>query len=75
MLLFVALDIVGIALFFTGVMWFVYGEPRFIPDFPTNALSAGIAVGGGFLLMVLAAARILLALFLYAHTRNGESGR
>jgi hypothetical protein len=75
MLLFVALDIVGIVLFFTGVMWFVQGEPLLIPGFPTRALSASVAIGGGLLLMVLAASRILLALSLHKQLKNKESGQ
>ncbi|GHU29127.1 hypothetical protein AGMMS50256_13280 [Betaproteobacteria bacterium] len=75
LLLFIALDIAGIVLFFTGVMWFIHGESRLIPGFPTGTPSAVISIIGGFLLMVVAASRILIALFLHKHLKNRESGQ
>jgi hypothetical protein len=75
MLLFVVLDIIGIVLFAAGVMWFVQGEPMLFPGFPTRALSAGIAIAGGFLLMALSISRILLALALSRYKHSKEAAR
>ena len=63
-LLFLALDLVGMALFATGALWFAQGRTLFIPGYPTGALDAGIAIVGGLLLMIWSAARILRELFL-----------
>lgn len=73
--LFAALDIAGIVLFFTGLLWFINGEPRLFSNFPSSALSAGISIVIGFLVMVIAASRILIALVLYNRVKIKESGR
>ena len=58
-LLFAVVDIAGMLLLATGVMWFAHGTPLFLPDFPTNAISAAASAIIGLLLMLWAAARIL----------------
>jgi len=58
-LAFAVVDIAGMVLLATGVMWFAHGQPLFIPGFPTGPLGAGAAIAGGLLLMFWAAARIL----------------
>jgi formate-dependent nitrite reductase membrane component NrfD len=58
-LLFVLLDIAGTVLFAVGVMWFFDSAPKFISGFLGSILGAVVAIVGGFLLMTVAASRIL----------------
>ena len=58
-LLFAAVDIVGMVLIATGIMWFAHGMPLFIRDFPTNMVEAGVSVAGGLVMMIWSAAQIL----------------
>ena len=75
-LLFLALDLVGMALFATGALWFAQGKTLFISGYPTGAFDAGIAVVGGLFLMVWSAARILRELFLSRPDgKDGGPGR
>ena len=55
-LLFAVVDIVGLLLLVTGVMWFVRGGPWFFHDFPANAIGATASVIIGLLPMLSAAA-------------------
>ncbi len=52
-------DVVGMVFFATGVMWFSKGQTLFISNFPTNLTEALLALVGGLLLMLWAAAQIL----------------
>lgn len=52
-------DVVGMVFFATGVMWFSKGQALFIRNFPTNLIEALLALVGGLLLMLWAAAQIL----------------
>ncbi len=74
-LLFAAIDIVGMVLFATGAMWFVHGKPLFIPDFPGSMVEAGISIGGGLLMMFWAAAQILRELLRHPDKKNREPDR
>ena len=56
---FITLDIVGMVLFASGALWLFQGMPLFFRDFPGNNLQAGMALGGGLLLMVVSVAKIL----------------
>jgi hypothetical protein len=62
-LFFVLLDIAGTVSFAIGVMWF-YDAPRLISSFPAGTLGAVAAIACGFLLMAVAASRILALLVL-----------
>lgn len=62
-LLFALIDIVGMFLLASGVMWVARRQSLFFPDFPgnlTEAIMTGIA---GLLLMLWAVAQILKELF------------
>ena len=74
-LLFAAVDIAGMVLFATGAMWFAHGTPLFIPNYPNAPFEAGIALAGGLLLMVWAAARILRELLKQTTGKNGEQSQ
>ena len=74
-LLFAAVDIAGMVLFATGAMWFAHGTPLFIPDYPNSSFEAGVALAGGLLLMVWAAARILRELLKQTAGKNGEQSQ
>jgi hypothetical protein len=72
-LLYLALDLVGMVLFASGVLWFAQGRTLFISGYPTSAFEAGVALVGGLLLMIWSAARILRVLFL--SRPGGKDGR
>ena len=74
-LLFAAVDIAGMVLFATGAMWFAHGTPLFIPNYPNDPFEAGVALAGGLLLMVWAAARILRELLNQTTGKNGEQSQ
>lgn len=74
-LLFAAIDIVGMVLFATGAMWFAHGKPLFIPGFPGSMVEAGISIVGGLLLMFWAAAQILRELLRHPDKKNREPDR
>ena len=74
-LLFAAVDIAGMVLFATGAMWFAHGTPLFIPNYPNDPFEAGVALAGGLLLMVWAAARILRELLKQTAGKNGEQSQ
>ncbi len=74
-LLFAAVDIVGMVLFATGAMWFAHGKPLFIPGFPDNMAEAGVSSAGGLLLMFWAAARILRELLRNPDKKHREPDR
>ena len=56
---YVTLDIVGMVLVASGALWLFRGLPLFFRNFPKNNVEAGIAIGGGLLLMVVSVAKIL----------------
>ncbi len=74
-LLFAAVDIAGMVLFATGAMWFAHGTPLFIRNYPNDPFEAGVALAGGLLLMVWAAARILRELLKQTTGKNGEQSQ
>lgn len=74
-LVFAAIDIVGMVLFATGAMWFAHGKPLFIPDYPTGPVEASIATAGGLLLMFWAASRILRELLRRSDGKDREPDR
>ena len=74
-LLFAAIDIVGMLLFATGAMWFAHGKPLFIPGFPGSMVEAGAATAGGLLLMFWAASRILRELLRHPDKKDREPDR
>ncbi len=74
-LFFAAVDIAGMVLFATGAMWFAHGTPLFIPNYPNDPFEAGVALAGGLLLMVWAAARILRELLKQTTGKNGEQSQ
>ena len=74
-LLFAAVDIAGMVLFATGAMWFAHGTPLFLPNYPNDPFEAGVALAGGLLLMVWAAARILRELLKQTTGKNGEQSQ
>jgi hypothetical protein len=75
MLLYVALDVVGMVLFATGVLWFIRGVPLFIPGFPTGMFDAGVAVIGGILLMFWPVARMMVAMIRRSGGKDGADER
>jgi hypothetical protein len=58
-MLYALLDVAGMLVFASGLMWLVRQETLFIPAFPTSTASAVITVLAGFALMLWSAARIL----------------
>ena len=74
-LIFAAIDIVGVVLFATGTMWFAYGKPLFIAGFPGSMVEAGTATAGGLLLMFWSASRILRELLRQPDKKNREPVR
>lgn len=74
-LAFAAVDIVGMVLFATGAMWFANGQPLFIPGYPTSMVDAAISLGGGLLLMLWAASRILRELLKHPAGKDREPDR
>ena len=58
-LLYLLLDLIGMALFSSGALWLFRGLPLFLRDFPSTTAEALIALVGGLLLMVVAIARLL----------------
>lgn len=60
MVMFYALfDVAGMVILATGGAWFKTGAPLFIPNFPTNAFEAIVAIVAGAALMIWAAAQVL----------------
>jgi len=60
MVLFYALfDVLGMVVFATGGAWFSTGKTLFIPNFPSSAFEAVLAILAGVALMIWAAAQIL----------------
>ncbi len=74
-LLFAVVDVAGMVLIATGIMWFVHGTPLFIPGFPTNMIEAGVSTVAGLLMMLWSAARILRELTKQISPRNPEHFR
>lgn len=74
-LLFAAIDIVGMVLFATGAMWFAHGKPLFIPGFPRSMVEAVATIAAGFLLMLWAASRILRELIRRPEGKDREPDR
>ena len=74
-LAFAVVDVAGMVLFATGAMWFAHGTPLFIPNYPNDPFEAGVALAGGLLLMVWAAARILRELLKQTAGKNGEQSQ
>jgi membrane protein implicated in regulation of membrane protease activity len=58
-LLYALFDILGMVIFATGGAWFSTGRTLFVPNFPTGAFEAILAMLSGIALMIWAAARIL----------------
>ncbi|MFZ2854742.1 MAG: hypothetical protein WAZ34_11625 [Rhodocyclaceae bacterium] len=52
-------DVLGMSIFATGGAWFKTGTALFIPNFPTNAAEAVLAIVVGIALMIWAAAQLL----------------
>lgn len=52
-------DVLGMVIFATGGVWFKTGAPLFVPNFPTNAAEAILAIVVGIALMIWAAAQVL----------------
>lgn len=52
-------DVVGMVFFATGAVWFARGQSLFIANFPSTMVQALVAIVGGLLLMLWAAAQIL----------------
>jgi membrane protein implicated in regulation of membrane protease activity len=52
-------DVLGMLIFATGGVWLKTGAPLFIPNFPTNAAEAVLAIVVGVALMIWAAAQVL----------------
>ena len=58
LLLYLAVDLVGVFLFVIGLGWFVLGRPLFFEAYPSSQTEAGIAVAGGLVMMIWSAPRI-----------------
>ena len=58
LLLYLAVDLVGVFLFVIGLGWFVLGRSLFFEAYPSSQTEAGIAVAGGLVMMIWSAPRI-----------------
>ena len=58
-LFYLLLDVVGMVLFATGLLWLVRGLPLFFRNFPKSNLEASIALAIGLFMMVSSVAKIL----------------
>ena len=58
-LFYLLLDVVGMVLFATGLLWLVRGLPLFFRNFPKSNLEASIVLAIGLFMMVSSVAKIL----------------
>ena len=58
-LFYLLLDVVGMVLFATGLLWLVRGLPLFFRNFPKSNLEASIVLAIGLFMMVSSVAKML----------------
>ena len=59
LLFYAVIDVAGVVLFASGLMWLIRGQHLLFTDFPTGTPGAVAAVSFGLFLMIGAAAQIL----------------
>jgi membrane protein implicated in regulation of membrane protease activity len=69
-MLYALFDVLGMIILATGGAWFSTGKDLFIPNFPTNAFQAILAILAGAALMVWAAAQVLREMLKRTPTDN-----